>query len=79
MTQAQDSIQKEEKNKSLCKSSLNAHERGRLHVRHIEPSEAVLCNPFLFLPKRPSTEKGILNTVQSGRYFVTPCDGKHLV
>lgn len=58
MTQAQDSIQKEEKNKSLCKSSLNAHERGRLHVRHIEPPEAVLCNPFLFLPKRPSTEKG---------------------
>lgn len=71
------SIQKEEMNKSLCESSLNAHERGRLHVRHVEPPEAVYVT--LSFPKRPSTEKGILNNVHNGRYFVTPRDSKHLV
>lgn len=45
------SIQKEEKNKSLCESSLNAHERGRLHVRHVEPPEAVYVTLSCSFPK----------------------------
>lgn len=34
---------------------------------------------FIFLPKRLRTGKVILNTVCSGRYFVTTRDCKHVV
>lgn len=44
-------IQNEEKNKSLCESSLNARERGRLHVRHVEPPEAIYVTLSFSSPK----------------------------